>query len=309
MEELIKLRDILSQKFSLTELQALCAELEFDYETLGAGSQSDKIISLLARLKHLDQVGKLVQLIAKYRPDIDLSFFSGNITDLTSRHRPAGPGSSISNGRGGMATFGCLVASRHNPDDLYILCDGSGMFAGGLNDGDLIVQPAIADNGDPETDLIGLVSDFVLPTAGSGAFNLSAAIASVLDQKAVSAQLPDGNFLQDNTDPQVGLTIRGFSRSSGEVRGEILSIDASVTIPWVFENGDQEPVEFNGLIETTPIMAAGDSGIVIFDDAYQPVGLGFAASQTSSLFFPIERVLDYFEIDIVTETFWLHYRG
>ena len=310
MEELIKLRDILDQKFSLTEIQALCAELEMDYDTLGAGSLSEKIISLLARLKHLDEVGKLVSLIAKYRPDIDLSFFSGNITDLTSRHRPAGPGSSISNGRGGMATFGCLVASRHNPEDLYILCDGSGMFAGGLNDGDMIVQPAMADNGNLETDLIGLVSDFVLPSAGgsSGAFNLSAAIASVTDPKAVSPQLPDGNFLQDDAEPHVGQSVKGFGRSSGEVRGEILSIDASVTIPWVFQNGDQEQVEFQGLVETTPMMAAGDSGIVIFDDAFRPVGLGFAASQTSSLFFPIDRVLDYFEIDIVTESFWRHYR-
>ena len=55
-------------------------------------------------------------------------------------------------------------------------------------------------------------------------------------------------------------------------------------------------------------MISGDSGIVIYDDQQRPVGLGFAGSNEVSLFFPIDRILDYFEVDIVTENFWKHYR-
>ncbi len=310
MEELLKLREILDQKFSLTEFQALCTELGLDIDELGGDTLEDRIISLLTLLRHQDQVGRLVDLIAKYRPDIDLSFYQSGPIDLTQRIRPAGAGASIGNGRGGVATFGCLVASRHNPDDIYILCDGSGLFAGGLSDGDPVIQPAASDGGQFPNDLIGAVSDFVLPTAGAGegAFNLSAALTSVVDTKEVSPQLPDGTFLQDDTEATVGQTISGFSRLNGKVSGEILSIDSSVTVPWMFEDGNQREVEFQGLIETTPIMVAGDSGIVIFDEHQRPVGIGFAGSPDASLFFPIDRILDYFEVDIVTESFWNHYR-
>lgn len=310
MEELLKLREILDQKFSLTEFQALCTELGLDIDELGGDTLEDRIISLLTLLRHRDEVGRLVDLIAKYRPDIDLSFYQSGPIDLTQRIRPAGAGVSIGNGRGGVATFGCLVASRHNPDDIYILCDGSGLFAGGLADGDPVIQPAASDGGQFPNDLIGTVSDFVLPSveSGSGAFNLSAALTSVVDTKEVSPQLPDGTFLQDDVEPTVGQSISGFSRLNGKVSGEVLSVDSSVTVPWMFEDGNQREVEFQGLIETTPIMVAGDSGIVIFDGQQRPVGIGFAGSPDASLFFPIDRILDYFEVDIVTESFWNHYR-
>ncbi len=310
MEELLKLREILDQKFSLTEFQALCTELGLDIDDLSGDTLEDRIISLLTLLRHRDEVGRLVNLIAKYRPDLDLSFYQSGPIDLTQRVRPAGAGASVGNGRGGVATLGCLVASRHNPDDIYILCDGSGLFAGGLADGDPVVQPGTADGGQFPNDLIGFVSDFVLPSAGSssGPFNLSAALVSIRDTKEVSPELPDGNFLQDDTEAAVGQKISGFSRSNGKVSGKILSVDASVAVPWVFENGEQQEVEFQGLIETNPIMVAGDSGIVIFDDQHRPVGIGFAGSPEASLFFPIDRILDYFEVDIVTESFWKHYR-
>lgn len=310
MEELLKLREILDQKFSLTEFQALCVELGLDIDDLSGDTLEDRIIALLTLLRHRDEVGRLVNLIAKYRPDIDLSFYQSGPIDLTQRIRPAGAGASISNGRGGVATLGCLVASRHNPDDIYILCDGSGLYADGLSDGDIVIQPGAADGGKFPDDLLGFVSDFVVPSVnrGEGAFNLSAALASLHDTKAVTPELPDGNFLQDDTASAVGQAIAGFSRSNGKVTGEILSIDSSITVPWVFENGEQHEIEFHGLIETTPLMVAGDSGIVIFDDQYRPVGIGFAGSPEASLFFPIDRILDYFEVDIVTESFWKHYR-
>ncbi|MFT5196574.1 MAG: hypothetical protein ACI85U_003610, partial [Candidatus Promineifilaceae bacterium] len=109
MEELVKLKSILNERFSLVEIKDLCFELEVDYDDLGAGGLSERIQELIVYLENRKQTGRLVTLVAKYRPDIDLSFWTGGKLDLSSRHRPAGPGSSMSNARGGAATFGCLV--------------------------------------------------------------------------------------------------------------------------------------------------------------------------------------------------------
>ncbi|MFK7803864.1 MAG: hypothetical protein AB8G95_19685 [Anaerolineae bacterium] len=311
MEELVKLKTILDERFNLIEIKDLCFELGIDYEDLASGGLIEHIQALLIHLENRNEVGRLVSLIAKYRPDIDLSFWSKGRIDLTARNRPAGPGSSISSGRGGAATFGCLVASRHNSDDIYILCDGSGFNMGGLQDGDTIIQPGQADGGHPQRDVIAYLSDWTRPSPdpADGPFNLSAAIASVHDTMEVSPQLPDGNFLGEDIPPILGEPVSAFSRSNGLVRGKILSIDSSVTVPWTTETGEQHPAVFSGLIETTPIMVAGDSGIVIFDRSYRPIGLGFAGNDQVSFFFPIERVLDYFEVDIITESFWNHHRA
>ena len=190
------------------------------------------------------------------------------------------------------------------------MCDGSGLNAGGMHDGDVVIQPGHLDGGHPQKDVLAYLSDWAQPSSdpADGPFNLSATISSVHDLKDVSPQLPDGNFLHEDTHPVADEPISGFSRSNGLVRGKILSTDSSVTVPWTAEDGSQHPVVFSGLIETTPMMVAGDSGIVIFDKNYRPVGLGFAGNDQVSLFFPIERVLDFFEVDIVTEDFWRHHR-
>ncbi|MEM8858613.1 MAG: hypothetical protein AAGD96_09845 [Chloroflexota bacterium] len=310
MEELIQLKNILDDRFSLAEIKDLCFDLEVDYDDLGSGGLSEHIVELIQYLENRGQTHKLIELIAKYRPDIDLSFWSGGALDLKAKQRPAGPGNSISNGRGGAATFGCLVTHRQNPNDLYILCDGSGLNVNGLNDSDVILQPGVSDGGHLQRDVIAFLSDWTQPSPDPAAaqFNLSAAIASVSDPKEVSPQLPDGNFFKDDTFAELGSSIRGFSRENGLVNGKVLAVDSSVTVPWVNEEGEQFPVTFSGLIETTAIMVSGDSGMIIFDNQYRPIGLGFAGNDSVSLFFPLERVLDYFDVDIVTESFWLHHQ-
>lgn len=310
MEELVKLKNILDERFNLVEIKDLCFDLGVDYDDLVSGGLLEHIQALLIHLENRNEVGRLISLIAKYRPDIDLSFWSGGKIDLKARNRPAGPGSSISNGRGGAATFGCLVVSRHNSDDVYILCDGARLNIGGFQDGDAVIQPGLADGGHPQRDVLAYLSDWTQPSPdpADGPFNLSAAIASVHDTKDVSPQLPDGNFLGEDIPPILSEPVSGFSRSNGLVRGKILAIDSSVTVPWITQDGEQHPVVFSGLIETTSIMISGDSGIVIFDRSHRPVGLGFAGNDQVSFFFPIERILDYFEVDIVTEAFWQHHR-
>lgn len=310
MEELIQLKNILDDRFSLAEIKDLCFDLKVNYDDLGAGGLSERIIELIQHLENRGQTHKLVKLISKYRPDIDLSFWSGGALDLKAKQRPAGPGSGISNSRGGAATFGCLVSHRQNPNDLYILCDGSGLNVNGVSDNDVILQPAAADGGHTQRDVIAFLSDWTRPSPEPDAapFNLSAAVASVNNPRDVSPQLPDGNFLQDDAPAQLGSTVQGFSRENGLVTGKVLTIDSSVTVPWVDEDGTQFPATFSGLIETTSIMVAGDSGMVIFDDQYRPVGLGFAGNENVSLFFPLERILDYFDVDIVTESFWRHHQ-
>jgi tetratricopeptide (TPR) repeat protein len=70
------LRRQLESAFNLAELQELCFALAVDYENLGEGGKSQKIIALLYLLARAEQLPQLIALCQQERPSLDWTPFA-----------------------------------------------------------------------------------------------------------------------------------------------------------------------------------------------------------------------------------------
>lgn len=66
-----RLRDMIATYFSLEELQALCFDLGVDYEELGEGGKSRKIMGLIRRVGEQERLVALIDRCAELRPQVD----------------------------------------------------------------------------------------------------------------------------------------------------------------------------------------------------------------------------------------------
>jgi hypothetical protein len=199
------------------------------------------------------------------------------------RARPARGGDSIGyTGLNSAATLGCLVADRKDHSLMYVLCDFSGIYAQGAvpRAGDLILQPGPADGGDPEKDAIAEVARWTD----------SATISRILKMEDVSPQVHVRGYLQGIRAAAPGMVVYAVGRTGGVVDGSVIRVD---------------PAQ-GGVIECTPMLQAGDSGAILVDAENYVLGLGFAIQpqRGTSLFLPIQGVLDALEIDLVTKEVW-----
>ena len=55
--------------FSESEIQALCFDLNIDYENLPGNRKGDKVIGLLASIERREQIPDLLKLCAARRPN------------------------------------------------------------------------------------------------------------------------------------------------------------------------------------------------------------------------------------------------
>jgi len=75
----MKLRQILSERFSLEELRTLCFDLGVDWDDLPAQGKSAKARELVVFLEHQEGIGQLIRIGKQQRPDIPWS----DITAIT----------------------------------------------------------------------------------------------------------------------------------------------------------------------------------------------------------------------------------
>jgi hypothetical protein len=235
-----------------------------------------------------------------------------------SRRRPAVGGDSISHYRGGAATLGCLVVGRATPRQLYLLCDASGLtdVQPAPQVGDPILQPGRADGGLSALDAIATLAQWTRPSADNSqaADNLSVALAQVRRREDVSPEIKGRGTPQGVESAIEGLTVFGVGRSSGEVQGTILQVGAAEEILWpigqidaLTSSGDgsgYHPILFGDLIVTTPMVEAGDSGMVLLDQENHALALAFAGGNDYSLFIPLQKILDKLEVELVTAEVW-----
>ncbi len=87
--QLVKLRDVLNVYFSYSEVADIMLSLGIDPEYLSGTSKSQKIREFIVYLQRHDQLTDLINLIAHERPDVDLSFLSGEPSD--SSQSPTSP--------------------------------------------------------------------------------------------------------------------------------------------------------------------------------------------------------------------------
>jgi hypothetical protein len=69
-DQLVELRQILTERFSESELQTLCFDLGVDYEGLPGAGKTDKARELVSYLARHHRVHELVQVGQQLRPDI-----------------------------------------------------------------------------------------------------------------------------------------------------------------------------------------------------------------------------------------------
>jgi hypothetical protein len=223
------------------------------------------------------------------------------------KFRPARPGSSIGfkflppDDKFVMAgTFGALVAKGK---DHFVLSNNH--VLANENRQPLrseIYQPGLLDNGDPATDGIAKLTQFV-PLQPSANNTVDCAIAKLDNPKLATGRfLPGVGKLKSGT-PLVATqnqAVMKVGRTTGFTQGVIFDLSADVKVGY-----DIGTLQFSDQIlikstTTKPFSAAGDSGSLIVDKKKkQPVGLLFAGSTQFTIANHIGDVLSALGVTVV----------
>jgi hypothetical protein len=253
------------------------------------------------------------------------------LQERTDRWRPAPGGVSIGHYQITAGTLGCVVRDRSTGDRLIL---SNNHVLANSNDaqlGDPILQPGPYDGGSPTNDIIGHLARFcpiefeVQPgtcnLAGlyAGLGNLlaklsgsthrlqvfqanpqaenqvDAAVAKPTDDDQISDEILDIGELNGIVQGTLGMGVRKSGRTTGFTTGTILVINATVSVTY----GAGRTARFVNQFVSGPMSQGGDSGsLVVAGDQPLAVGLLFAGSDQSTIFSPIQAVLDCLDVDI-----------
>jgi hypothetical protein len=249
----------------------------------------------------------------------------------TDRWRPAPGGVSIGHYKITAGTFGSVVRDRATGDRLIL---SNNHVLANSNDavpGDPILQPGTYDGGSAPNDVIAHLERFcpiefttAPPVCGlANAYaSLGNAIASLVGSKhrvqvyqtnpqainqvdgAVARPVNDADILDEilqigvvsgTVTAALGMPVRKSGRTTGFTTGEITLLDATVDVSY----GTGRTARFEDQLVSGPMSQGGDSGsLLVAGDSLQAVGLLFAGSSQTTIFNPIQAVLDCLEINI-----------
>ena len=91
--------------------------------------------------------------------------------------------------------------------------------------------------------------------------------------------------------PTLGMQVRKSGRTTGLTQSTVTLLNATVDVGYVTNQGDRT-ARFTGQIICEPMSQGGDSGSLVVDFDNHAVGLLFAGSNLSTIFTPIEIVLN-----------------
>ena len=249
----------------------------------------------------------------------------------TDRWRPAPGGVSIGHYRITAGTLGVVVRDRTSGERLILSNNHVLANSNDSNPGDPILQPGPTDGGTTTSDVIAHLERFIpiqfsvepgnCSIAGSFA-EIGNAIAGLLGSKhrvltiranpqaanlvdcAVARPVNGADVLDEIVeigtvsgvlDAALGMAVRKSGRTTGLTTGEITVIDATVNVSY----GPGRTAQFDNQIVAGPMSQGGDSGsLVVAGDALKAVGLLYAGSDQSTIFNPIQAVLDSLNITI-----------
>ncbi|HEX3131003.1 MAG TPA: hypothetical protein VH394_26955 [Thermoanaerobaculia bacterium] len=216
------------------------------------------------------------------------------------RMRPAQPGCSVGFEAAGVAmagTFGLLVKKDGKTfilSNSHVLADEGRLPKGATP----IFQPGLLDGGNPATDRVATMVDFV-PYVPGGANQVDAAIAEIDPALAARNVLFLGAPRRKPIAAQPDMAVHKFGRTTGYTVGRVISLDTDVSVD--YESGTflfQDQILIDG-VNGAPFSAAGDSGSAILQrGTNRPVGLLFAGSSTHTLANHMEQVLSAFGVTI-----------
>jgi hypothetical protein len=249
----------------------------------------------------------------------------------TSRWRPAPGGVSIGHYKITAGTFGAVVRDRTSGDRLILSNNHVIANSNDAKAGDLILQPGPIDGGSAEQDAIAALERFCPIDFGTEpgscdtadtyarigntfagwlgskhrlnsmksdplAVNLvDAALARPIVDNDILDEIIDIGTIQGTESGYLGMSVRKSGRTTSFTTGQVSLINATVEINY----GGSRKARFDNQLVTGPMSQGGDSGsLVVAGDSLQAVGLLFAGSEQSTIFNPIQEVLDCLEIEL-----------
>jgi hypothetical protein len=268
----------------------LLVRRKYDKDRMSPGELLPSMINGLPT--DVEQVGTFRRIEAVLAP--------APMPDPKARRRPAQPGGSIGfrdpNDAFVMAgTFGALVKRGETQFILsnnHVLADENR-----LPEGSPIFQPGLLDHGDPATDQVATLSQFVELTAGAPN-QVDCAIAEI-DPELASRDILFIGPPKGTDAAKRDMIVHKFGRTTSYTVGRVTSIDTDVTVEYetgVFTFNNQMIIES---VNQEPFSDAGDSGSAIVSrDSQRVVGLLFAGSPTHTIANHIDDVLTALDVTL-----------
>jgi len=254
------------------------------------------------------------------------------LVDRTGRFRPAPGGVSIGHYQISAGTLGAIVKDRAT--GVRLILSNNHVLANSNNaaPGDPIIQPGGADGGNVNDDLIAHLERFCEITfntdPGTGGCSFAASYVALgnflatmvgsryrvmagqvnrqatnLADAAVARPVNDSDVLDEileigtptgTTTGELGMAVRKSGRTTELTTGTINTIEATVSVNY----GSGRVATFENQFVAGPMSQGGDSGsLVLAQDSLEAVGLLFAGSNQSTIFNPIQAVLDCLNVD------------
>jgi len=204
-------------------------------------------------------------------------------------------------------TAGTIGARATDGERVFALSNNHVAAAiNGGREGDVLLQPGVADGGRNPDDAIGTLYDFEplhFCKVGSCPANRIDAAIVLTTEEQVGTETPEGGYGSPRPwthEPELGLAVQKYGRTTGLTTGRITGINATIDVNYrtgTVRFEDQIVITGNGF------SAGGDSGSLVVTKGVllgdrRPVGLLFAGSPTNTLANPIGLVLDRFGIAI-----------
>ncbi|WP_298747481.1 hypothetical protein [uncultured Serinicoccus sp.] len=161
--------------------------------------------------------------------------------------------------------------------------------------GESVLQPGRFDSGDPATDQVGTL------TRGLISEQVDGAVVRLDADETWADEVVDIGAVGGSTAAVVGMAVQKRGRTTEHTHGEVVSVDATVTLDY----GDgvgmrtlRHQVSVRPAAGSPRFSDRGDSGSVVMDGSRQVVGLLFAGARDGSLTFanPIASVLSELEV-------------
>ena len=249
----------------------------------------------------------------------------------TDRWRPAPGGVSLGHYKITAGTFGAIVRDKNTGERLILSNNHVIANSNDAEPGDQILQPGPIDGGSPNNDTIANLERFcpIEFTSEPGTCDIAAtyanlgnAIAGLVGSKhrvstlqsnpqavnmvdaAVAKPINDNDVLEEiieigtvqgTEQGSLRMSIRKSGRTTGFTTGQITLINATVNVNY----GGNRTAQFENQLVCGPISQGGDSGsLIVAGDSQKAVGLLFAGSDQSTIFNPIQDVLECLDVEI-----------
>jgi hypothetical protein len=238
---------------------------------------------------------------------IETGKFRAQVPEARKRRRPARPGCSLGfqvpaphDDLLMAGTFGALVArgaAHFILSNNHVLANENQLPLGSP-----IFQPGMLDHGDPATDAIARLAQFV-PLSVSTANRVDCALAEVTDPNVVRARVLSKVGKLSSAQPGdavEGMRVEKVGRGTSYTTGTVFDVSATITLD--YELGDLQFVDQILIRGASGVFSAdGDSGaLVVGVDSGQALGLLIGGSTDFSIANHLHDVLTELGVSLVT---------